>query len=587
MDKATLVPTGRRWREVARFEARLQRREFLTGVYVAVFFFLTFGYTSSEVVELVGNRETIPRNAPWALAHAMAGVTAFGQVITTMITATAVMRDVATRQQELLFTTPLSRADYLMGRWAGALVVMLAVYAAIPIGLIAGTQMPWVAQGSLLPFEGAAYLRPLLLLVLPNVLVVSALFFTAGALGRSFMTILLLGVALVALWSSGLSLVRDGIAAGALLDPFGNAALEASTRGWSSAERAARAIPVGGVLLVNRVLWFAIGAAALVWLLRSFRFEVAGTRAAELPVAEDATPSPLAATAANTTARTPPSRWVVMREAGWTCRWTLRERGFGALAFLGTLNALSNALRAGGATPNAGDVLGAVVEHSRFFLILVATIYAGELVWRERDVRVDALRDTLPAGTSAMVAGRVAGLLAAQAVLVLPLLLVGLVVGWLRGAEGLSAWLAVAWVGGFAYAFLAQLTMLSLLLHALVQHKVAGHVLLIVGWVLAVALERSVPVPFLLRYGNLPPYTWSAAEGFGGMGWTLAAFVVYWSAVATACAVLASVLWVRGVAPAFALRLSGASQRLRGAPGMVLSAALAVAAAAWWSGIRG
>ena len=56
------------WREVARFEAQLQQREFLTWVYLAVFFLLTFGYTSSGAVELVTGRGTLPKNAPWALA---------------------------------------------------------------------------------------------------------------------------------------------------------------------------------------------------------------------------------------------------------------------------------------------------------------------------------------------------------------------------------------------------------------------------------------------------------------------------------------------------------------------------------------
>ncbi len=601
------MPTAGRWREVARFEIGLQRREFLTGVYVAVFFFLTFGYTSSEAVELVGNRGAIPRNAPWALAHAMAGVTAFGQVITTMITATAVMRDVATRQQELLFTTPLTRADYLLGRWGGALVVMLVVYAAIPLGLVAGTQMPWVASGALLAFDTGAYLRPLLLLVLPNVLLVSALFFAAGALGRSFMTLLLLGVVLVVLWSSGVALVRDGAMWGALIDPFGNAPLEAATRGWSEAERASRVIPVSGVLVLNRAIWLTVAAAAMAWLLTKFRMEVEASRgvarrmATRAEAASDSSGSACDATvgsfaaasgaeratvAARAIAQPPTSACVMAREAAWTLRWTLRERGFATLAFLGTLNALANAWRAGGSAPSAGDILGAVQEHSRVFLILVATIHAGELVWRERDVRVDGLRDALPAGSGTLVSGRLVGLVAAEGVLVLPLLAVALIAGYGRGAEGMSVLLAAAWVGGFVFGFLVQLTMLSLLVHAVVQHKVAGHVLLIIGWVLAVALERTVAVPPLARYANLPAFQWSASAGFGGSAGALALFVLYWTAAALACGVLASAFWVRGI-PASgiargrtAVRALAGSHRLLLVLAVVATGALAVLIAA-------
>ncbi len=538
------------WREVARFELQLQRREFLTGVYVAVFFFLTFGYTASSAVELVTARGAIPRNAPWALAQAMAGVTAFGQVITTMITATAVMRDVATRQQELLFTTRLSRGDYLWGRWLGALTVMLVVYLAIPIGLVTGTLMPWVDHASLVSFDASAYLRPFVWLVLPNILVVSALFFSAGALRRGFMAILLLGVGLVALWGTGLSLARDGIAWGTLVDPFGNAALEWSSRDWSVADRTTRSIAPNGWLLANRLLWLALGTTAMLWLQRAFRFEVyAPADAAGEHQSQTTTRARARARAADggariaRVARRPDARSIVRAEARWILRWTLREKGFVTLGLLGAANALVNAWRAGGTNGTAGDVLGAVQFHSRVFLILVATIYAGELLWRERDVRVDALRDALPPRTATLVAGKIIGLLLAELLLMLPLLAAALVAGFGRWVEGMSVWLALAWIGGFIYPVLAQLTLLSLLVHAAVQHKVAGHVMLISGWVIAIAVDRSLHVPAWLRYATLPPYTWNPAAGFGGTGPTLAMWTGYWTLVAVTFALLTTRLW--------------------------------------------
>ena len=129
---------GRRLRTVAAFELRYHGREFLTGVYVAVFFLLTFGFTASDAVELVGGRGALPKNAPWVVAQAMAGVTAFGQVITAMIAATAVLRDRAARTEALLLATPLTRTEYLAGRFAGAVLVMLLVYLAIPLGALGG-----------------------------------------------------------------------------------------------------------------------------------------------------------------------------------------------------------------------------------------------------------------------------------------------------------------------------------------------------------------------------------------------------------------------------------------------------------------
>ena len=78
---------------VLRFELRYHRREFLTWLAAVVFLLLAGGFMATGAVELVRGRGALPRTAPWIVAQAMAGITAFGQVITTMIAATAVLRD--------------------------------------------------------------------------------------------------------------------------------------------------------------------------------------------------------------------------------------------------------------------------------------------------------------------------------------------------------------------------------------------------------------------------------------------------------------------------------------------------------------
>ncbi len=515
--------------EIARYEFRLQTREFLTWVYVAVFFFLTFGYATSGAVELVSSRGDVPKVAPWAMAHAMAGVTAFGQVITTMIAATAVMRDVATRQQELLFTTALTRHDYLLGRWMGAVGVMLLVYLAIPAGLLVGFAM----NGQLTQALKALW-WPCAWLVLPNLLVVSVLFFSAGALRRGFMSILLLGVGLVALWGTGVSLARDGQLLGAWLDPFGNAALEWVSRGLSGEERARFEPSAAGVVWQNRVLWLGVAAAAAMVVWHRFRLELFVDHATP---AVEGVPAPAVHHSSAVIVKPPAAMDSIWLLARWSCRWTLREKGFTTLAALGALNALVNAWIAGGAQPTMRDIMSAVHEHARVFLILVATIYAGELVWRDRDVRSHELRDTLPVSNGALMWGQLLGVLTAQLVVVLPLLLVGVSVAFMRDASGFSLLGAFGWSYGVTFTFLAQITLLSLLVHAAVQHKVAGHVLLIAGWVLAVAIDRGTSVPAALRYAALPD-EWTPRQAVQ--------LELLWSVAALCCAAMASRLWTRG-----------------------------------------
>ena len=127
-----------RWWAGVRFEVHQQARDPLTTLYAIVFFLLAFGYTSSGVVELVGDRGAVPRDAPWALTLAYSGLAAFGQVITTMIAATAVLRDTATRVLPFVATTGLTPRVWLLSRAAAAVVRDAVVYLAIPLGALAG-----------------------------------------------------------------------------------------------------------------------------------------------------------------------------------------------------------------------------------------------------------------------------------------------------------------------------------------------------------------------------------------------------------------------------------------------------------------
>ena len=512
---------------VLRFELRYHRREFLTWLAAVVFLLLAGGFMATGAVELVRGRGALPRTAPWIVAQAMAGITAFGQVITTMIAATAVLRDDAARTRELLFATRLGRGDYLAGRFLGAVVVMLLVYLAIPLGLAAGALAAGAEAGAM---PGVAtLLRPWAILVVPNVLAVTALLFAAGTLGGGVMTILLAALGLVALWQTGTTLEARTAhdLAGALLDPFGNAALAAATGGWSDAERAARQIPWGGPLLANRLLWLAVGAAAAAWTFARYRLVLVPPAARRVRTSDAA---PTTAWTPRTPAPLPAARQALAL-ARVTARWTFRERGYLVLALLALLNATANAWNA--APGGTAAVLDAVHAHSRVFLILVATIYAGELVWRERDVRAAGLLDALPLRTGAIVAGKVAGIVLAEAALVGALLLAALLVQ-LRSPEGMSLGPSAAWAAGGLLPTVALLTLLSLAVHAVVQRKVVAHLLLVAGWAVAVTLADAHGAAAPVRAALAP----GAEEAWWAWGWS--------GAVAVGLGAVAAARWRRG-----------------------------------------
>jgi ABC-2 type transport system permease protein len=480
------------------FELRLQQRELFPWLAALVFFLLTFGYASTGVVMLVDGLGGTPRHAPWALAQAMAGVTAFGQVITAITAATTVLRDVGLRTQGILLTTGLSWSHYLTGRLLGTLAVLLVVYLAIPAGLVAGIAVAGLSAGADAPTLAWGSIGwPLLTLVLPNVWLVTACFFAAGALSGGFTVILFVGLGFIGLWQTGIALAASGIVAGALLDPFGNAALLWVTSGWSAEQRALSSIPLDGVLLGNRLLWASVGVGVVAAAFRWWH-PAAGQRAARGALPSEARGTALSATrhtppvaarvdaGALTAPRPAPPSALATFSAEWRFgwRWVTRERGFAVLLALAVLNAAANGWRVA-ADPTA--LVRAVEFHARLFGILVATIYAGELIWRDRDVRAEQLLGVLPVGAALRLDGRATGVLTALLALPVALWAVTALLPLLRGAVPAVA-CSAGWLLGAAAPMFVVAFVVSLLVHRLVQHKTIGHLLLIAAWVGAIAL---------------------------------------------------------------------------------------------------
>src|ERR1700728_3880572 len=152
---------------------------------------------------------------------------------------------------------------------------MMLISAALPLGAMAGTFGPWVDHTTLEPFRLATYARPFFLIVVPDVLIVSALFFGVGALTRSLFASYTQGIALVA----GFAIARrildalDQRTLSAMIDPFGVEAYQLLTRYWTVSERNVQQIPFSGPLLANRLIWLGVAVAVAVLTFALVRLE--------------------------------------------------------------------------------------------------------------------------------------------------------------------------------------------------------------------------------------------------------------------------------------------------------------------------
>jgi len=535
---------------VWQFEVRAHLREPLTVLYMLVFGLLAFGYTASDTVELVTARGAVPRTASWALMLAFGGLTAFGQVITTMIATTAMLRDEAQRTRELIATSGLGARTWFIARVLAALCIMMLVYVAMPVGILVGAAVSASRGDGALPGlldTVVASSRAFAVITMPTMVVVTLVLATAAVSTRRVLGVLAAALVLVGLWQLALALVAQPHTAliGALLDPFGNAPVLAVTASWTDAERATRLVPLAGTLLVNRVLWVS-GAVALAGVLLV-------TRSSRLLGYDAAAPLALADVRVGRVLSRARSASASLR--AFTAAWVWHDGGWRVVSALAVVNAVANAAtrpiaQADLAMPATASVFLLVSTHARLFLILLATVYAGELVWRERDVGVASLIGTLPVSRWALVFGRLSGLFAAQWQIVLPLAGCGLLLAFARttSSGGLLGPVLAQWSAWSVFVLwlpMLQLTALSVTVHVLLDHKVLAHLLIITGWVLAVVIDQSFTASWWLRVAEAAPLMEGAAVNWGH----LARRGAYWSAVSAACLVLCWWRWPMGTIP--------------------------------------
>ena len=230
---------------ILRWEIRYYLRRISTWVYFAIFFAIAFlfmlaaGGAWSEVNLAIGSGGKVLANAPFALASFIPVLSLFGVSITAALAGNALYKDYEAHADPLFYTTPVSKAAFLGGRFAGTLVVNALVTSGIGIGAFAATVSPWVQADKLGPFRAMSYLQPYFGVVVPNLVLTAAIFFALVALTRQMLpnyvggAVLLIGYLLA---GSLLTDIDNKHLAG-LIDPFGLRAQQAITQYWSIAEK--------------------------------------------------------------------------------------------------------------------------------------------------------------------------------------------------------------------------------------------------------------------------------------------------------------------------------------------------------------
>jgi len=223
---------------VAAFEFRQNLRSPLFWAVFAIFFLIAFGATTSDAIS-IGESSNIHKNAPYVTLLTHLVMTMFFMFAAVAFVAGAVIRDDETGFGPILRAAPLSKFDYLYGRFAGGFAGALLAFAGLTTGLIVGSFMPWIDPEKLGPFRPDAYAFAYFVMAAPTLFFTSALFFALATATRSYASVFVavIGILVAYVFARVLLGKPELEPLAAPWDPIGSFVFGVTTRYWTAADR--------------------------------------------------------------------------------------------------------------------------------------------------------------------------------------------------------------------------------------------------------------------------------------------------------------------------------------------------------------
>lgn len=555
-------------------------------VLVITFIMCTLLMTDESILEdaFFGNSL---RNSSFVIHRCYGMAAVFGCLMVAAFVNSAASREFSCHTDQLIFTKPISKLGYLLGRFVGAMIISLIPALGVSLAVLIS---PWATgafdglaplSGKWGPTEVTSHLSAVCLFAVPNTFFLSAVVFAIAVWTRSALAsfIGILGV-MVALSISNTivgSLENESLAA--LADPFGENALATMTKYWTVSDKNTQPVPIYGLMLWNRLVWITIG--SVLWLLGCFRFSftIRQTLIGKLfGIIKSSVQETFMGPAK------PMEIPLVEQKFGWATNvrqlfrltvvelWSTLKSPVFICLMVGTFLLVSVGLSAQSeegfgvsSLPVTFVLVQSISEPLETMHIVLITFFAGVFVWKERDAKLDEVFDALPFASWISYLSKFIALL----VIVSSVILMGIFCAVFYQAT--SGFFNFKLGSYFQQLFMIEMSelvclmVLAILFHVISPNKYVGY-FAFVGFLVI----NSIAWPWIgiesnmVSYGTLPSYMFSDMFGIQPFVNSLFWFALYWLLLAAILAIATGLLWQRGRDLSWAKRISLAFPRWRG-----------------------
>lgn len=545
--------------KIFRFEIRYWLSQPMVYIFLFINALLIFGATSSDSVTVGGSVGNVNKNAPFVVENFYAVMSIISLLMVTAFLNVAAARDFNYNTHQIIFSTPLHKISFLMGRFCGAALVAIIPFIGVSIGNIAGAMMPWVDSARVGPTSLDGHLMGILVFIIPNVLFAGAFIFAIATITRSAIYSFIGTILLLVCYGIANALLSDlkNEYLGTLIDPFGIRTFSVATKYWTVADKNTLTLGYTGMMLTNRLIWLAAAALILTYTFTRFSF-TEKLRVKKKTVADEKEVLPAygmfqalpQATFSNTSSQQFKQFFSQVRIDFFGI---LKSTAFIVIILAGIIN-MGSSMRLvtdSGYGNKSFPVTYTVVDTIRgtlyLFLIAIITFYTGVLVWKERDAKVNDIYDALPfAKWISPVSKFVAMVLIVLVILVIAVF-TGIVTQTLYGFHEYKPGEYVIELLVLDLLFFSYLIVLAIFLHTVINNRYIAYFAFIAFLMLNVFAWPSVDViSNMVIFGGVPSHIYSDMNGFNPFIKGLTWFNIYWFLFCGLLLMGAIFFWMRG-----------------------------------------
>ena len=530
---------------------------------VYIFFVITglfcFIAVTSPNVQIGGSIGNVNVNAPHIITTFTSIMSLFGLIFAAAFFNNAALRDYNYQFNEILFSTPLSKSGYFFGRFFGALLLacipLLGVFFGILLGTFFGLQAGWVEADQVGSFYGETFINNFFLYILPNMFFAGAITYTLANKYRSTVISFMGVIAVIVGYSIAGTLLSDleNESIAAMVDPFGTTAYNVATKYWTPAEKNTLSPQFEGLLLQNRLLYMAVSAVVLALAYFSFSFSEKKKRKSKKVVTADSSVTDVPRPAVNP---------VFNGRTAWLQFKSIYKVDFRSIVKSVTFKvifvfmlALTFGNLSGGfeyfglqSYPVTYKMLDVISAISILFVLIILVFFSGELVWRDRDNKINEVIDASPHSSLPSLLAKGAALFSVA--LCLHVFVVGLAMLFqlLDGYTNLEPGVYFKSFFYQQFSFYFILCTFNIFLQVIINNKYIAYFVavlyLLLGDLLFLVLDVSTNLVFL---GATPTVIYSDMNEFGPAAEGAMVFNLYWIILSVLFLLVTSLFVKRGL----------------------------------------